>query len=107
MNGVMSTIRTPKHYSLHHTIRTDNASSDIEEKNMPKFTPLSPGNEIKGQIMLAFIHCSERDQLLPFLEKYGLASIKPDQWYPEQPWVDLLNDLAEEKGAMFNFVSIG
>jgi hypothetical protein len=79
----------------------------MEVSDMPKFTPLSPGNEIKGQIMLGFIHCTEREHLMPFLEKYGLSNIKPDQWYPEKPWVDLLNDLAEEQGAMFDFVSIG
>src|SRR5512141_2045122 len=75
---------------------------------MKPFKSLSPDTEIRGQLMLAFIYCTESDHIRPFLEKHGLSDIQPNQWYLEQPWLDMLNDLTSTgAGAMFDFVSIG
>lgn len=72
-----------------------------------RYGSFDPHAEVVGQNVLAFIECSNRDNILPFLEKHDLGNIDPNQWYPLQRWLDVLSDLAENKGAMFDFVSIG
>jgi hypothetical protein len=74
-----------------------------------RFQAFDPNSEVIGQSMLGFVQCAMYDELRPFLERYGLAEVDPDQWYPLQVWLDILNDLPAKRAgqAMFDFVSVG
>lgn len=74
-----------------------------------KYQAFDPNAKVVGRSMLAFIQCIRRENIAPFLEVHGLTDIIPDQWYSQQTWLDVLNDLAEESpgSAMFNFVAVG
>lgn len=77
---------------------------------MPRFTSFDPNAEALGSILLSYVHCINNENLYPFLEKYGLIDIQPDQWYPLQKWLDALGDLAEVESrgqARFDFVAVG
>jgi hypothetical protein len=77
---------------------------------MGKYKTFDPNAEIIGQAMLSFVECSNREAIMPFLEKHGLSNIEPDQWYPVSRWLDVLNDVAEQRSGMdavFDFVSVG
>jgi hypothetical protein len=76
---------------------------------MDDFKAFDPDTEVVGQQMLAFVQCANQAEVMPYLEKYGLAPIIPDKWYPLQSWLDVLRDLTTERGgnAMFDLVSIG
>lgn len=52
----------------------------------------SPETEVIGQVMLSYINNIEADVILPMLRKYKLVDIKPDHWYPLQPWLDVIWD---------------
>jgi hypothetical protein len=72
-----------------------------------RYVSFDPNAEIIGQNVLGFVGCTNKDRIIPFLEKHGLNHIDPDQWYPLQSWLDVLNDLVNAGGAMFDFVSVG
>ncbi|NDJ78510.1 MAG: hypothetical protein GYB65_19850 [Chloroflexi bacterium] len=73
-----------------------------------RFTAFNPAAEVLGQAMVAFVECSNRDAIRPFMEAHGLTEVNPDQWYPQQVWLDVLSDIANAKeDAMIDFVSIG
>lgn len=72
-----------------------------------RFEAFDPNTEVIGQNVLAFVECSSRDTIMPFLHHHELSHIDPEQWYPLQKWLDVLSDLANSKAAMFDFVSIG
>ncbi len=72
-----------------------------------QYVSFDPKAEIIGQNVLGFIECTNKEHILPYLEQHGLSHIDPDTWYPLQNWIDVLNDLAHDGGAMFDFVSIG
>jgi hypothetical protein len=76
---------------------------------MDDFKAFDPDSEVIGQQMLAFVQCVNNAQIMPYLEKHGLATIIPDKWYPLQSWLDVLHDLTSDRGgnAMFDLVGIG
>ncbi len=74
---------------------------------MGKYTVFDSANQTSGAAMLSFIESINIDRIRPFLEKHGLTNIDPDKWYPLQQWLDVLSDISEQGGAMFDFVSIG
>lgn len=76
---------------------------------MKKYVSFDSSVEVNGATVLGFIQCVNRDNILPFLRARGLEHIEPDQWYPLQDYLDVLNDMADRAGggAMMDFVSIG
>lgn len=74
---------------------------------MPKRT-CSPGTEVIGQAMLSYIDNIHADLIMPLLEKYKLKDIKPDHWYPLQPWLDLIwDDLAPRPDFETTMIAVG
>jgi hypothetical protein len=57
--------------------------------------------------MASFIDNVQADTIYPYLEKYGLTEIDPDNWYPLQTWLDVLNDMATGTNISSNMVAIG
>src|SRR5262249_38601130 len=67
-----------------------------------------PANaEVLGAPMQSFIDNVQADIIYPYLEKYGLTRIDPDQWYPLETWLKVLNDLAAGTNISSNMVAIG
>jgi len=74
-----------------------------------KYIAFDPKAEVNGYSLLGFSQCLRKEVVQPLLEAHGLANIDPAGWYPVQDWLDVLNDLAEERPgqAMFDFVAVG
>ncbi len=71
---------------------------------MAEFIALNPKAQVIGQaIMGVSMALGERAQ--PILQKYGLAAIDPQGWYPQQAWLDVLREV--DQGDMFDLVAIG
>lgn len=66
-----------------------------------------PKIEIVGSSVIAIAKNAQADEIAPFLEKYDLATIDPNQWYPAQQLLNLMNDLTAATGTTGNFVAIG
>lgn len=73
---------------------------------MDQFTSFDPQTEVIGQLMIAFQESGDKSLIQKYLEKHGLADIRPDQWYPLQTWLNVLRDM-DEAGDMLNLVDIG
>ena len=66
-----------------------------------------PNIEVIGSSVIAIAKNAQADQIAPFLEKHNLTTIVPDQWYPAQQLLSVMNDLAAASGTTGNFVAIG
>lgn len=73
---------------------------------MARYT-CDPNAEIIGQNLLSTVVHINRESVYPFLVKHGLDNIDPQQWYPLQAWMNVLNDVAEQGGGSSDFVSLG
>lgn len=73
---------------------------------MPLFK-CEPGMEISGNLAISMLVNLQAENFRPFLQKYGFADVKPDQWYSYQDFLHIFKEVSEQPGAMFNFVAIG
>jgi hypothetical protein len=63
--------------------------------------PFDPNVEVLGGVIIAISQGLKSESLLPILATHGLGSIEPNQWYPVEAWINVLNDiLADENGSM-------
>src|SRR4051812_38063503 len=53
-----------------------------------------PRIEIRGADVLSIVNNLQAEEIAPFLEKYGLSHIDPNQWYPAINWLSCMNELA-------------
>lgn len=77
---------------------------------LQRYVSFDPNAEVVGRSILAFVQCTQSEEIAPYLEKYGLASVDPNAWYPVQTWLDVLSDIARQTATldtMYDFVSIG
>lgn len=72
-----------------------------------KYQAFDPNVEIMGAMMLAFAQCANNDSTLPLLAKHGLTDIQPDRWYPVQAWLDVLSDIVNTGGDVYDLIAIG
>lgn len=73
---------------------------------MPHYT-CDPNMEVAGATAMALLTHVNSEQTLPILHKHGLSQIDPAAWYPTQRVLDVLSDISELPGAMWDFVAIG
>ncbi|MEP7285397.1 MAG: hypothetical protein ABI947_06485 [Chloroflexota bacterium] len=66
-----------------------------------------PKAEIIGQTMLSFIDNVQSDDIQPYLVKHDLTVIHPQEWYPLQRYLNLLNDMAAGTNLSESLVAIG
>ena len=71
---------------------------------MAPYVAFEPGVEINGQTILATID-GLGDVARAAFQQRGVAAIDPDGWYPQQMWLDVLQEL-DQSGAE-NLVSVG
>lgn len=75
---------------------------------MERLTAQDPSAEVIGQAMLAFVECTNSDEIAPLLTAQGLNRIEPQTWYPLQPYLNVFRAIIDQRsGAMFNLVSVG
>lgn len=68
----------------------------------------SPGTEVIGAAMVSYIDNIEAETIRPLLEKYKLVDLRPDQWYPLQPWLDLIwDELSVMPGFSSSMIAVG
>lgn len=73
---------------------------------MPRYT-CDPAMELTGSTAMALLTHVNSEQTLPILQRRGLDQIDPTAWYPAQRVLDVLSDISELPGAMWDFVAIG
>lgn len=74
---------------------------------MSKYTVFSPDHEVLGAAIITYRDSVNLDHYADFYVEAGLGDVQPDQWYPFQKVLDVLNAIAERGGEMMDFVSIG
>lgn len=74
---------------------------------MEKFTAFDPKTEVIGYTMTSFLDCVTHTEVVPIVRAHGVENIDPDQWYPQQLWLDILTDIVHQPNAMENLVAVG
>jgi hypothetical protein len=74
---------------------------------MKRYLAFDPNNEIIGQSLIAIANAIGSEEFIDIFIQHHLTNVDPTQWYPEQQFLDVLSDIAERGGGMFDFVSIG
>jgi hypothetical protein len=74
---------------------------------MVQFQAFDPKVEVSGSAVQAIV-TAMGSRSLPVLAKYGLAEIDPDEWYPQQRWLDAFAEIAQgDFSTVLDLVSIG
>lgn len=60
--------------------------------------------EVNGQTILSTL-AGVGEAVRPILDRYGLSSLQPEEWYPQQAWLNVLKDIHD--GNFLNLVGIG
>jgi hypothetical protein len=63
--------------------------------------------KVLGQVMQAFLDNLRADAVRPLMDEAGLEAIDPDEWYPQQTFVDIYKKLETMPGGTENIVAIG
>lgn len=74
---------------------------------MSQFLAFNPNVEVSGAAIRAIVEVMG-DRSLRVLARHGLTGVDPDQWYPQQAWLDAFSELAQgDFSATLDLVSIG
>ncbi len=73
---------------------------------MAQFVAFDPKVEVLGQSMLG-IFTVMGEAVKPLLVKHGLTDIKPEGWYPIQPYLDVYRDIFLNRQGKINLVNVG
>jgi hypothetical protein len=74
---------------------------------MAQFVAFASNVEVNGNTVMA-IAAGMGPAALPILTAHGLGDIRPDQWYPQQAWLDAFREIAEGPTAsLIDLVAIG
>jgi hypothetical protein len=74
---------------------------------MTQFVAFDSNVEVSGAAILSFVAAMGR-QILPVLAKHGITDPQPDQWYPQQAWLDSFRELAQgDFSSTLDLVNIG
>jgi hypothetical protein len=66
-----------------------------------------PGVEAIGESIRAFADNLQALETRPAMQTYGLLNAAPDEWYPLQPLLDGLNEIAQRPGISADLAAIG
>ncbi len=73
---------------------------------MAQYKSYNPNAQVIGRSILPMI-MGMGDRAKPYLERYGLANVEPDEWYSQQDFLSACRDVANGEGGTMDFVSIG
>lgn len=71
-----------------------------------KYKASNPNNKTSGASIQS-VFAAMGDEVKPILAQHGLDNLDPDEWYPQQDYLDVFNDIARRSNVMFNLVAIG
>jgi hypothetical protein len=74
---------------------------------MFNFRTFSPDHEVRGLNVLNMASAIDSQSFLPLYEKYELADIDADGWYPLQTLLDVLYELSRMPNSIEDLVGIG
>jgi len=60
---------------------------------MAQFIALDPNVEVIGAAILATTLGMEQD-MTPLLAEFGIVDVRPEGWYPQQAWLDVLREIS-------------
>ena len=66
-----------------------------------------PDIEVVGVGVLSMIENLRSEYVRPLMEKHGLTNVNPENWYPAQKYLDVLNDIYKNPNASTNFIAVG
>ena len=69
--------------------------------------PIDPETQVVGAAMSSIVENIQRDDIQPYLDKYHLNDIVPDQWYSARDFISILREIGGGEGGMSNLVAIG
>lgn len=73
---------------------------------MAEFVAFSPDAEVRGVAILGMLRALG-DRAMDLLQRHGLENVQPDGWYPQQLWLNALQDIAAaESNVIFDFIAI-
>ena len=72
-----------------------------------KYQAFHPDHEISVHFLLNMKNAINSERFADLFEKAGLGDKQPDEWIPFQTFLDILNELDAQGGAMLDFVAIG
>lgn len=74
---------------------------------MTRFIASDPRNRTLGASIMGVTNAMGED-VAAILQKHGLAKLTPDKWYPQQDYLNVYNDIFEQRvNVMHNLVAIG
>ncbi len=74
---------------------------------MAQFKPLAPNVQVNGQTVLSVVDGMWfKETALRIIRKHGIDNPKPDQFYPQEAWLNAFREIAEKFGA-FTLMEIG
>ena len=73
---------------------------------MVQFVSFDPNVEVRGQSMMSVI-VGMNSGARPYIEKYGLDKLEPDEWYKLQPILDFYREISMAHNGSLNLVSTG
>lgn len=76
------------------------------EYTMAQFIAFAPNVEINGTTVMS-ITAAMGSTAKPILAAHGLGRIKPDEWYPQQDWLDAFREIAQLPSNIVDLVNIG
>src|SRR5687767_701025 len=76
---------------------------------MAEFVSFDPQAEVSGNSILAIQAAlkSLGTNPEPFLKKYKLSGLKPDEWYSVQKCLDMLKEIRDKLGNFYGLISVG
>lgn len=69
---------------------------------MTQFEALDDGVEVNGQTVMAFIEGvpdTFEERTASILANHGIEDPEPDEWYPQQAWLDAFEEIATNIGS--------
>ena len=65
-----------------------------------EFLAPNPAVEVSGSYLMSIVHAAKRgvDTRLAALQRQGISDLKAENWYPIQPVLNALRDIAQELG---------
>lgn len=67
---------------------------------MAQFIPFAPNVQVNGQTVLSVVNAIQfgQDFRISLLEKHGLKNVVPDEWYPQEAWLNAFKEIADTIG---------
>jgi hypothetical protein len=66
--------------------------------------------KVLGAVVVSILGASRSENLQPLFEKYNISECEPDQFYPTEPFIEMIDEIVRTRqglDSMYDFVSLG